>query len=69
MKKCDHCGDPADKYGPKGEPACQECYDELMFGVIKPPTNRGNGSSGPKVCDDGEDSPWHENAVRALEDG
>jgi len=50
---------------------CGECHAEIAHGVL-PKVTDGKPGGVPSVADrgadEGADSPWRENAVRALED-
>ena len=74
---CKHCGD---KRKPWKCPDCADkaitdqcmaCHYELAHNIISNQnTNIGGGSQHyplPLSGDEGDDSPWHENAVRAME--
>ena len=71
--KC-QCGDPVWR----NEKHCLDCLTELKTGHLSAYAStpiRGtpgrNETNAAKLNnnDDGEDSPWHANAVRELEDG
>jgi hypothetical protein len=70
MSACVACGDRAsERY--EGKSYCQECYEELAFGVVNPASARlyfstGRGHAAPFFHD--EAPPSWENAMRALED-
>lgn len=77
--ECAACGDPFGEFEcprcrgrGKFLGRCKPCHYELAHGAVPMVTDGKKGGVPTPAChenDSGTDSPWHENAVRALEDG
>lgn len=63
MKPCKACGDPTEHV------YCQECHDEIHYGII--PQGRARLDSSGAGCPlepSDEAGPWQDNAIRDMED-
>ena len=65
---CCHCRDVVEgRLRHKGGPCCQECFEELVHGIIKDiPVHFIGGIAATMEDDSG---PWQQNAIRVMEGG